>query len=87
MSKHSKTLEKLCRIPTPGDIKWDDLQALLKHLGYKVLNGRGSRRKFYNQTIDDLIICHEPHPSPEVDKACVDDVVEHLRSHKLIASK
>ena len=35
MSKHEKTLTKLNVKPTPADIKWDDLTALLKYLGYE----------------------------------------------------
>lgn len=85
MSKHAKTLEKMCRNPVPGDIKWVDLQAALTHLGYKVINGRGSRRKFFHEKKNALIICHEPHPSPDVAKGCIEDVVEHLKMHKFIS--
>jgi hypothetical protein len=31
--------------PPPSDLKWVELTAFLKHLGYKQLNGSGSRRK------------------------------------------
>lgn len=84
MSKHDKTLIKLCGTPTPSNIKWDDLAGALKYLGYIQQNNSGSRRKFYHKDINDLIICHEPHPSPEVDKGCIADVVEHLRNNNLI---
>jgi predicted RNA binding protein YcfA (HicA-like mRNA interferase family) len=80
MTKHSKALAKLSATPPPSNVKWDELKGLLEHLGYKVLNGSGSRRKFFHKEKDDLIICHEPHPSPDVDKGCVCDVVDHLRA-------
>lgn len=84
MSKHEKNLERLCATPTPANIKWDELVGVLKHLGYELLKGDGSRRKFYHKAKDDLIICHQPHPSPDVDKGCVSDVVAHLKNHKFI---
>lgn len=84
MSKHQKALERLCAKPTPSDIKWQDLKGVLEHLGYDLLTNSGSRRKFVHRTTKALIICHEPHPSPTVDKGCVADVVEHLRMHGYI---
>lgn len=84
MSKHQKNLIKLCATPTPADIKWDELTGVLKYLGYELGKGSGSRRKFYHKGKDALIICHQPHPSPDVDKGCIADVVEHLRTYKFI---
>ena len=54
---------------------------MLEHLGYKMLKNSGSRRKFYHSEKQALIICHEPHPAPNVDKGCVVDVVMHLRAY------
>ena len=84
MSKHQKAFDRLCATPPPADYKWNDLKTLLEHLGYKMLKNSGSRRKFYHPDKRALIICHEPHPSPVVDKACVVDVVEHLRAYGFI---
>ena len=84
MSKHKKNLAKLLATPPPSDFKWDDLATLLGHLGYKQLNNDGSRRKFYNKERNLLIICHKPHPSPNVDKGCIVDVVEHLQTNGVI---
>jgi predicted RNA binding protein YcfA (HicA-like mRNA interferase family) len=84
MSKYTKALAKLCTKPPPADLKWDELRAILEHLGYRLLKGAGSRRKFYHEQKDALIICHCPHPSPNVDKGCVADVVTHLKKHGFI---
>lgn len=84
MSKHDKTLARLCSKPTPSNISWKDLSALLKHLGYTEIKGNGSRRKFHHVDRNALICCHEPHPHPDVDKGCINDVVEHLTVHKFI---
>lgn len=79
MSKHNKTLTKLCSTPPPSNLKWNELKSLLESLGYKVINGAGSRRKFHHKEKNALIICHAPHPQPDVDKGCIVDIVEHLR--------
>lgn len=84
MAKHTKTLEKLCAKPTPADIKWDELKGLLGHLGFKMLPGGGSRRKFVHEEKRLMIHLHQPHPSPDVGKKCVDEVVEYLKTHGFI---
>lgn len=84
MSRHRKALEKLCATPPASDIKWDELKSVLEHLGYKMLKGSGSRRKFFNEGTKALIICHAPHPSPNVDKGCIEDVREHLKANGFI---
>ncbi|MGZ5055192.1 MAG: type II toxin-antitoxin system HicA family toxin [Methylobacter sp.] len=84
MAKHTKALEKLKAIPPSSSIKWDELRGVLEHLGYKMIKNNGSRRKFYHKGKDVLISCHEPHPSPNVDKGCIADVIEHLKTHGFI---
>jgi len=81
MSKHSKAITRITTSPPPSNIKWDELKGVLEHLGYKMLNGSGSRRKFYHKEKDLLIICHQPHPSPDVDKGCITDVADHLKTN------
>lgn len=81
MSKHDKTLAKMQRKPVPSDISWDAMAAALKYLGFKQLNNDGSRRKFFHKERGVLIICHAPHPLPDVDKGCINDVVEKLTDH------
>ena len=84
MTAHRKVLEKLMAVPPPASMKWAVLKSILEHLGYKMISGKGSRRKFYHEGKGALIICHEPHPSPNVDKGCIVDVVEHLKSYGFI---
>ncbi|NBW01795.1 MAG: type II toxin-antitoxin system HicA family toxin [Betaproteobacteria bacterium] len=81
MTKQAKALARLMGSPTPSTIKWDELKSVLEHLGYVMISGAGSRRKFFHAKKNDLIICHAPHPSPEVDKGCIADVVEHLKNN------
>jgi predicted RNA binding protein YcfA (HicA-like mRNA interferase family) len=84
MSKHEKALIRLRAKPPPADLKWNELKAVLEHLGYEMLKNNGSRRKFVHAKTKALIICHEPHPSPDVDKGCVVDVVAHLEANGFI---
>jgi predicted RNA binding protein YcfA (HicA-like mRNA interferase family) len=84
MSKHQKALERLRAKPPAADIKWNELKTVLEHLGYEMLKNNGSRRKFVHRGTKALIICHEPHPSPDVDKGCIVDVVAHLEANGFI---
>lgn len=84
MSKHQKALERLCATPPAADLKWQELKGVLEHLGYNMLKGSGSRRKFFHAEKQALIICHQPHPSPNVDKGCIADVIEHLKLNGFI---
>ena len=84
MSKHQKAIERLRAKPPPADIKWSELKALLEHLKYEMLKNSGSRRKFVHKETKALIICHEPHPSPDVDKGCIAAIVAHLEANGLI---
>lgn len=84
MSKHQKALDRLTAKPPPADFKWSELKGLLERLGYEMLANSGSRRKFVHRGTKALIICHEPHPSPDVDKACLADIVDHLAQNGLI---
>lgn len=67
--------------PTPSNIKWDELVAALASLGYKKLEGSGSRVKFYHEKDKDVISLHKPHPGNEVKCPYVKEVIEHLYLH------
>ncbi|APZ42566.1 hypothetical protein BW247_05200 [Acidihalobacter ferrooxydans] len=84
MSKHKKMLEKLQAKQLPADVRWSELVGVFESLGYTLLKGKGSRRKFYHEETKALIICHEPHPASIVDKGCLADVVEHLKLNGII---
>ncbi|MFZ9256012.1 MAG: type II toxin-antitoxin system HicA family toxin [Burkholderiaceae bacterium] len=82
--KHEKILSRLVTKPPPANFKWLELVSVLRHLGFDLLTGSGSRRKFFHRDKNILIICHQPHPSPNVDKRCLVDVVNTLRDHGLL---
>ena len=84
MTRQDKFAERLCARPVPADIKWSELKWFLERLGFAYMRNTGSRRKFYHSERNVLISCHEPHPSPNVDKGCVQDVVQTLRDNGFI---
>ena len=84
MAQAEKIIEKIKTKPTPSNVKWDELVLALKHLGYRVILGKGSRRKFYCVDKDHVISLHRPHPGNEVKPCYVKDVREKLEEIGLI---
>ena len=76
MSKKEKLLIKL--FDRKKDFTWDELVALLTGLGYNLLQGDGSRVKFFNQDLDSLIILHKPHPDHLVKGYVIKGLIEEL---------
>lgn len=79
MTKQSKLIEsfKSARI-----FKWNDLVTMLKGLGFKQIEGDGSRVAFVNDHI--IIKLHKPHPGNELKAYAVKQVKETLTSEGLI---
>ena len=77
MSKQAKLLEKL---KNNSVLKWDELATLLKSLGFELIHGAGSRRKFWHQSSNTLINLHQPHPQPELKRYQKTLVLEALQN-------
>ena len=75
MTKSDKLREKLL---SGSSLKWTELVALLKSLGYTVLEGSGSRVKFAKG--NRVISLHRPHPNPEIKRYMSMYVIEQLRN-------
>lgn len=84
MAQADKIIQKIKAKPKPSNIKWDELVIALKHLGYKMILNKGSRRKFYCEQKDNLIILHQPHPGNEVRPCYIKAVRETLEEIGLI---
>jgi predicted RNA binding protein YcfA (HicA-like mRNA interferase family) len=87
MAQADKTIEKIKAKPTSSNIKWDELVVALKHLGYKEITNSGSRRKFFNVEMNNLISLHRPHPGNEVKPCYIKDVRETLEEIGLIEAR
>ena len=60
MSKREKLVGRL--LSKPKDFEWAEAVVLLESLGFEVIRGSGSRRKFNHKETKTIISLHEPHP-------------------------
>jgi len=65
-ARHRKTLRAIFSRPTPGSVKFADIEALVLALGGQVREGAGSR--VATQINDSVIHAHRPHPGKEAKK-------------------
>ncbi len=77
--KHQKTLELVFARPVSGGIKWRDIEALLQALGAEISEREGSRVGV--KIFDDRRVFHRPHPSPDTDKAAVENIRKWLEAN------
>ncbi len=76
--KHSRSLAAIFRQPVPGDLKWRDVEGLLRSLGAELEERAGSRVAVFLK--DRTAVFHRPHPGPNLDKGAVRDVRRFLES-------
>ncbi len=62
-ARHAKTLAAVFKHPTPANVEWAAVEALLLAVGCSLVDGSGSRVRFVK---DDMIeTFHRPHPAKE----------------------
>lgn len=72
MSKHERTLRDVFKTPTPSNIRWSDVEALLRHLGAEISEGSGSRVRVAPGGV--RAVFHRPPPQKEANQSTVRDV-------------
>ena len=77
-SKHRKTLARVCEKPAPADIRWADVEAMLRVCGVEVVERSRSRVGLMKG--GERIVVHRPHPAPTTGRATVRDVAAFLRA-------
>ncbi|PSF09212.1 type II toxin-antitoxin system HicA family toxin [Marinobacter fuscus] len=82
MSKQGKLLTKL--LNRDSTFTWQELTALLRSLGYRQIEGPGSRVKFDNGNPQALINLHRPHPGNELKAYARRQIIDNLKSGGLI---
>jgi hypothetical protein len=71
-SKQKKTLNAIFAEPIRSDVRWNDVESLIKSLGGSIKQGKGSRIWFYlNGKVGRF---HKPHPHQEIDNYVVKDL-------------
>ena len=73
-----RTLELNFKVPIPSNVRWDDIEMLLKSFGAEISEGRGSRiRVAFNGV---KAVFYRPHPKREIDKGALLSVRKFLQN-------
>ena len=67
--KHRRTLRNIFEDPVRSNVKWTDIEKLLRALGADLSEGRGSRVRTYLNGVK--AVFHRPHPEPDTDKGAL----------------
>lgn len=62
--------------PTPVDIRWAEIEALLAAMGVALIERAGSRVQLVRGS--DSIVVHRPHPRPETRRDTVRDIAKFI---------
>ena len=75
-SQHRRTLARIFAEPTPADLRWSEIEGLLRALGGEISEGAGSRVRV--ALLGVRAVFHRPHPSPETKRGAVRAVRDFL---------
>ncbi|MEQ1642402.1 MAG: type II toxin-antitoxin system HicA family toxin [Pyrinomonadaceae bacterium] len=78
-AKHRKLLEKLYSRPVSGNIRWADVESLMKGMGAEISEAEGSRVRVF--LFGEIRVFHRPHPSPMTDKGAVESIRKWLEAN------
>ena len=67
--KNKVTLRKIYLRPVLANIRWQDIEVLMKSLGAEVQERTGSRVEIF--MFNQAYVFHRPHPSPDTDKGAI----------------
>jgi hypothetical protein len=67
--KHRRTLRAIFEDPVRSNVKWTEIEKLLRALGADLSEGRGSRVRIYLDGVK--AVFHRPHPEPDTDKGAL----------------
>jgi len=80
-AKQRKTLQAIFEVPTRADIRWHDVESLLRALGAELVEGRGSRVRV---ALGDVrAVFHRPHPRRVVGKGMLEHIRDFLSSAEI----
>ena len=77
-NRQRTTLDALFSSPPPADLRWTEVESLMRALGAEITEGRGSRVRV---TLEDrTAVFHRPHLRPEAGRAMLRSVRRFLES-------
>ena len=68
-SRQRRTLARIFAEPTPGDLRWAEIERLLRAVGAEISEGAGSRVRVALGGV--RAVFHRPHPGPYVRRGLV----------------
>ena len=74
--RHRRTLARIFTEPVPADLRWTDVEALLRAAGAEISEGAGSRVRVSLAGV--RAVFHRPHPSPAMKRGAVRAVRDFL---------
>ena len=74
--RHRRILARIFAEPVPADLRWNEIEALLRAAGAEINEGAGSRVRVALGGV--RAVFHRPHPSPEVKRGTVRAVRDFL---------
>tara|TARA_Y100000589_G_scaffold296999_1_gene304485 strand:+ start:2843 stop:3094 length:252 start_codon:yes stop_codon:yes gene_type:complete len=69
MGKHDQAIQAIFTDPVQSNIRWSDIETMLKALGAEISEGNGSRVRIFLNGV--RAVFHRPHPQKETDKGAV----------------
>ena len=77
MNKRQRTtLRRIFAEPTSADLRWTDIESLLRAAGAEISEGAGSRVRVALHGV--RAVFHRPHPSPDMKRGAVRAVRDFL---------
>lgn len=76
--RYRQTLTRIYAEPVPADIRWHEIEALLRSLGAEMSEGAGSRVRVALNGV--RAVFHRPHPSPNAKRGAVRSVRDFLET-------
>ena len=67
--KNENTLKKIFSHPTSGNVRWSDVEAMLREIGAEITERESSRVSICLS--GSIRVFHRPHPGPDMDKGAV----------------
>lgn len=76
--KQKEILRSIFKKPVQSNVKWIDVESLLRSLGAEISQGNGSRVRVFLGGVK--AVFHRPHPRKETDKGVLISVCRFLKN-------